>query len=68
MSRNYDPQRVIAELNRKHDIHIEPNDNGIGGVIKLLHGSHAKGDIGLKSKGKIAFLENYEGYRKQWVS
>lgn len=66
--RNYIVQRVIDDLNKKHDVSIEQGENGIGGRIILLFGHRAKGDVGIKSKGKISFLENVHGFRKEWMS
>lgn len=66
--RNYDVQRVVAELNKKHDLSVEPNESGIGGTVKMLFGPHAKGDVGIKSRGKIHFLENEHGFRKEWIN
>jgi hypothetical protein len=58
---------AIESLNRKNDVIVNPNITGIGGTIHLLHGNKAKGDVGIGSKGKIAFLENHHGYRKEWT-
>ena len=50
-TRNYNEHEVVAQLNKKHDIKIS------NGVVSILTGSAAKNDIGIKSKGKIDFLQ-----------
>lgn len=66
--RNYKLDRVIADLNKKHDCNIDNNISGIGGRIQLLFGKQAKGDVGIKSRGKINYLENVHGFRKEWIN
>lgn len=53
---------VRDQLQRKHDIRIQGNN------ILCLKGKSAKGDVGIKSKGKIDFLVNYCGYFFTFVS
>lgn len=60
-------QGAIESLNRKNDVIVSSNVAGIGGIIHLLHGPKSKGDVGIGSKGKISFLENHHGYRKEWT-
>lgn len=60
----YEEHIVLAQLAKKHDIYI-PKDGEK--TIQLLYGNMAKGDIGIKTRGKIDFLVNYKGYRTQWV-
>lgn len=61
-NRNYTEEAVIGELRKKHDISIPQGDKRI---IELF-GSVSKGDVGIKSKGKIDFLVNYCGYHHSW--
>lgn len=62
--KGYDEQRVVDQLNRKHDLFIPRGRKN----IFMLFGSSAKGDIGIKSKGKIDFLHKYHGYIPTWVT
>lgn len=62
--RNYQEETVVNQLNQKSDILI-PRDRK---MIYMLFGSSAKGDVGIKSKGKIDFLHMYCGYVTSWVS
>ena len=55
-TRNYVEHEVVAQLNKKHDIKIS------NGVVSILTGSAAKNDIGIKSKGKIDFLQKHCRY------
>lgn len=54
-SRDYQEHEVVAQLSKKNDIQFE------GHIIEIL-AHNGKGDIGIKSKGKIDFLTNYKGY------
>lgn len=58
----FNEQKVVAELREKADITI------VGSMISQLFGSKAKGDVGIKSKGKLDFLTRYCGYNFQWVT
>lgn len=62
--RNYSEATVVDQLNRKSDLLI-PRDRK---VIFMLFGPQAKGDVGIKSKGKISFLHKYHDYTITWVS
>lgn len=61
-NRNYTEERVVIELRQKHDISI-PQDRK---QVVECFGSSAKGDVGIKSRGKIHFLVNYCGYVHLW--
>lgn len=68
MSSKYDEEQVVADLNRKHDIHIQgkqimelTNNPGKGGM-------HSRGDVGIRSKGKIDFLVHYRHYSHFYVA
>jgi hypothetical protein len=63
-NKNYDEEQVVRQLNKLHDVFIELGS----GNIMLLFGNKAKGDVGIKSRGKIDFLVNFRGYRKQWTN
>lgn len=52
---------IANRLSKKNDIRI------MGRNIYCLHGSKARGDIGIGSKGKIDFLTKYCGYSLIWV-
>lgn len=60
-TRNYSEYEVVDQLNKKADIRIT------GSTIQILYGNASKGDVGIKSKGKIDFLIHYCGYRKTYV-
>lgn len=60
----YDEEQVVKQLSQKHDVRIDRNQ----GVITALLMPWAKGDLGIKSKGKIDFLVNHRGYRIEWTS
>lgn len=59
-SRNYVEHEVVRQLNKKSDITI------VGKQIKEL--SKGKGDVGIRSRGKIDFLVKYCGYVHFFVS
>lgn len=60
----YEEQTVLAQLAKKHDINIPRG----GKNIQLLFGNMAKGDIGIKTRGKLDFLTNYCGYVASWTT
>lgn len=67
--RDYQEHEVVAQLRRKADLDID------GKIIRELRrfaeekDSHpAKGDVGIKSKGKIDFLVKYCGYTHYYVN
>lgn len=60
----YDEQTVVNQLNQKSDLLI-PRDRK---VIFMLFGPQARGDVGIKSKGKIDFLHKYHDYAISWVA
>jgi len=62
--RNYQEETVVNQLNQKSDLLI-PRDRKI---VYMLFGSLAKGDVGIKSRGKIDFLHKYHGYVTSWVT
>jgi len=53
-NRNYTERDVIDALNRKVDLRVQN-----GQIRELISG---KGDVGIKSRGKIDFLVNYLDY------
>jgi len=53
-SRDYEEQKVVKDLQKKHDLDIN------GKQIRELR--DGKGDVGIKSRGKIDFLIKYCGY------
>lgn len=57
----YTEDKVLSDFRRKHDLNIH------GHAIQQLSGPHAKGDVGIKTKGKIDFLTNYCGYAHYYV-
>jgi hypothetical protein len=64
----YNEEDVLKQLERKHDLRIYgkqirelKREPGIGGTT-------AKGDVGIKTRGKIDFLTNYRGYTHIYVS
>jgi hypothetical protein len=62
--RNYQESEVVQQLNQKSDILI-PRDTK---KIFMLHGVQARGDVGIKSRGKVDFLHTYHGYTPLWVT
>ena len=52
--KKYNESEIIAQLGKKNDIRI------IG--RKIMHLKSGKGDVGIKSKGKMDFLIKYCGY------
>lgn len=62
--RNYNEETVVSQLNQKSDILI-PRDSK---RIYILFGNQARGDVGIKSRGKIDFLHKYHGYITLWVT
>lgn len=63
MAKNKDllEHEVVKSLNKKHDIGI------FGTKIMELQPPYSKGDVGIKSRGKIDFLRKYLGYTHIWV-
>ena len=59
--RNYVEHEVVNQLKKKNDLRI------VNKTIKILN-QNGKGDIGIRSKGKIDFLTKYCGYQKLFVS
>lgn len=62
--KNYQEDQIVRQLRKKADINI-PADTK---YVELLFGSGAKGDIGIKSKGKIDFLRKHCGYTVYWTT
>jgi hypothetical protein len=61
--RGYSEDRVVADLSRKGDILIPRGSR----EIRILWGQGSKGDVGIKSRGKIDFLVKNHGYVKIWT-
>ena len=57
MRKDYQEGTVVAQLREKNDIQITGNE------IQILTGATQKSDIGIKSKGKIDFLQKAHQYR-----
>lgn len=57
-TKNYTEMEVLGQLKRKADLQIRGKQ--IQENINPSKG--AKGDVGIKSRGKIDFLVNYLGY------
>lgn len=65
--KDYNEQDVVYQLNRKHDIRIYGKQ-----ILELKRfpgegGTSAKGDVGIKSRGKIDFLCGYMQYTHFYV-
>lgn len=56
-NKKYNAYEVVASLSRKADLQIK------NGLIQQLVGGKSRGDVGIKSRGKIDFLTKYCGYR-----
>ena len=62
-NKKYIESTVVAQLSKKSDLEVIQGK----GVILELFGARAKQDVGIKSKGKIAFLKKYCRYIHVWV-
>lgn len=64
----YSENQVLSDLRKKNDLHI------VGKQIQELKrfpgpkGTPSRGDVGIKTRGKIDFLVNYLGYLHIYVS
>lgn len=67
-TRNYEEDAVVYQLNRKADINITGKQIAELKRFPGEGGQQAKGDIGIKAKGKIDFLVNYCHYSHFYVS
>lgn len=61
--KNYSEYEVVKALNKKNDCYVSTHFKRIYELNE-----EGKGDIGIKSKGKMSFLKNYCGYLKIQVS
>lgn len=61
--KGYNELDVLRDLHKKHDLRVFLETR----QIVMLYGSSVRGDIGIKTKGKIDFLINYQGYKKSWT-
>lgn len=61
--RNYQENEVIKSLNEKNDLFVNQGQKLIFTLVES-----PKGDIGIKTKGKISYLVNYLGYWRTYVS
>jgi len=59
--RDYVEHEVVAQLRKKADLDI------VGKQIQENNGPSCKGDVGIKSRGKIDFLIKYCGYTHFFV-
>lgn len=62
MAKDYVEHEVTALLEKKHDLRI------VGNTIQEILPPASKGDVGIRSRGKIDFLKKYRGYRHVWVT
>lgn len=62
MNDKFEETKVVIDLNKKADLRVE------GGQIKEMLPPHSKGDVGIKSRGKIDFLIKYKNYTYMYVS
>lgn len=67
MAKEYVEWRVVDQLNKKHDLRVKGKQ-----IMELMNnpgkgGTPSKGDVGIKSKGKIDFLVNYCNYTHFFV-
>lgn len=63
-TRNYNEHEVVNQLKEKADLVI----NSTLKIVYEIVPPHAKGDVGIKSRGKISFLRKYCGYRHLQVT
>lgn len=61
MAKDYVEHQVVQGLEKKHDLRV------VGNTIQELLPPASKGDVGIKSRGKIDFLKKYRGYRYEYV-
>ncbi len=61
MAKDYLEHEVVEKLERKHDLRV------VGNTIQELLPPASKGDVGIKSRGKIDYLKKFRGYRHVWV-
>jgi hypothetical protein len=54
---------VVEQLNKKADLKVDFNKR----IIQHIQGPRAKGDVGIKSKGKLDFLTTHKGYVLDFV-
>ena len=68
-SRNYDERKVVDDLNKKADLRVK---NGQIQELKRFpvgkDSTPARGDVGIKSKGKIDFLCKQHDYVHFYVN
>jgi hypothetical protein len=60
--KNYDEVDVVRSLRQKNDLRAIQEEK----MVILFHGPGTKGDIGIKTKGKLDFLRKYCRYRIIW--
>ncbi len=61
MPKDYLDYQVAEQLGKKHDLRI------VGNTIQELLPPASKGDVGIKSRGKMDFLRKYRGFRHLYV-
>lgn len=62
MAKEYSVEKVLNDLRKKSDIRVN------GFQIQELKRDKSKGDIGIKTKGKIDFLTKFHNYTHIFVS
>ena len=60
-NKNYDEYITVQQLDKKHDLKI------LGNTIQELNPPASKGDVGIKSRGKMDFLKKHRRYRHLYV-
>ncbi len=63
MKADFNEAVVIEQLQKKADIQITSHNKH----IQELKRERSKGDVGIKSKGKIDFLTRYKGWTHSYV-
>jgi hypothetical protein len=62
MAKEFTEEQVLADLRRKSDIRVT------GKQIQELKREKSKGDVGIKTKGKIDFLCGHHSYTHIFVT
>jgi len=62
MAKEFEVEKVLYELRKKSDIRVN------GFQIQELKREKSKGDVGIKTKGKIDFLCKYHNFTHIFVS
>lgn len=71
MESKYTEGQVVQDLRKKHDLDVDPNRKIIRELKRNSAGKEsipAKGDVGIRSKGKIDYLTRYMGWTHYFVN